>query len=1212
MRNLKKFLALALAVMMTLSLMVTANAITTDAAVTDRDSITDEFKEAVAVLNGLGIITGYEDGTFRPDKPISRQETTALVYRLHSGDVKDTKNDLYSTADNIKQFTDVKADGGQKWSAGYIGYCANQGIIKGVSDTRFAPTHEVTGYQVLAMVLRAIGYGQNKEYEGSGWQTRVASSATNLGLLKNVTNTNYSATLSAPATRELVAEIVFQAALQGTVTYTPAFGYQEYGDASLGVQKFQLNCGNYTVIDKWGRPGYQWFKGSSPIATIKALPVKTYDTTVRECDVAHDLSIAEDAIYNLYVNSNAVTTNSYRIEATDTVTRVGGQGRITEFYGDLTHPHKNNTWSKSVVMIDTYLAKVTKVTEVVKDPAGHIIKKAELHLDVYDDGGTRTYNSADSTRGNESGDPSKHIATRDTNWTYSVGDFVLVQGYTDKTHDYDNTGDKLYGASAGNPASPATNTSGLNHVLDTNAQAAIEKTAFETNLLAKDDSKNNLTIVGVPTMELAKQTTTYWNAGKHQVNGEDKNDQMTLYMDYAGTKTGTTFAWYYDAKGNLIGIGPVPDTVNYGVITSLWSSFNQGETNTDGTAKTYAKVLYANGEEATIVIDKFFTNGTQAGGHDRAANAQPGAVMDDTTSTNTTELIPQYDYNSGVNTMKAEAIPNYVTGKDARSGGYLMVAPVASINTANEDPYNNGANTSPSVTAGDADKFGIIKGNLYKFVASADGEMTAIDVAGQGNANSNRYKGHYNYGASANGANASKLYKNYSYITVNNSAASGAITWLDSDTRIMVSDGNVDLAKRTIKTYTLSELPGDIAIADETEIDWADVDNDGRADYVFVTGKIEGTTTYGLFYYNGGAANWNDANGTGTLTGWLNGDATTITFDDYDEFKLVRESQDYNAHIFALQLVNGVVSDVMEGHSDKYSGFHPWLLYKADNGVISTEKNASTAAISADISNATNIKGTGGTTTFGLGDVSSKWGNPYTQKTQIIYFNDQGSANNMEGSIVTYDADRRVVTAHGVDYYLTPNTKIIGLGMGVTQGTAVLEYLDKSDKNDVTIVFEDANIKSIVEIYVATDPNVTPGSTTEFKPTGAGVTTVGTTTALDALILSGTRDQVIFSSVKASADKAPNSDAEDLLYFPFYADATGTASIVIRNKATGAPVYTETGNVSAGANYCVVNFADGNIIAGAWRGTFTAGTYSYTVTLNGKTVSSGDFTLSAK
>ena len=182
MRNLKKFLALVLALMMTFSLMVTANAaIDTNAAVTDKDSITEEFKEAVAVLNGLKIITGYEDGTFRPDKSISRQEATALVYRLHSGDADNVKNNLYSTADNIAKFKDVNPNGAQQWSAGYIGYCANQGIIKGVSDTRFAPTHEVTGYQVLAMVLRAIGYGQRGEYEGSGWQTRVATTATQLG-----------------------------------------------------------------------------------------------------------------------------------------------------------------------------------------------------------------------------------------------------------------------------------------------------------------------------------------------------------------------------------------------------------------------------------------------------------------------------------------------------------------------------------------------------------------------------------------------------------------------------------------------------------------------------------------------------------------------------------------------------------------------------------------------------------------------------------------------------------------------------------------------------------------------------------------------------------------------------------------------------------------------------------------------------------------------
>ena len=468
MRNLKKFLALALAVMMTLSLMVTANAaIDTSAAVTDKDSITEEFKEAVAVLNGLKIITGYEDSTFRPDKSISRQEATALVYRLHSGDADNVKNNLYSTADNIAKFKDVNPNGAQQWSAGYIGYCANQEIIKGVGADRFNPTGNVTGYQMLAMVLRAIGYGQRGEYEGSGWQTRVATTATQLGMLKNIDDTNYAGTLSAPATRELVAEIVFQAALQGTVTYTPAFGYQEYGDASLGVQKFQLNCGNYTVIDKWGRPGYYWFQGSTVksdlsnvVATIKALPVKTYDTTVRECDVAHDLGIATNATYSLYVNDKKAITDNYLIEATDTVTRVGGQGRITEFYGNLTNEHNGSTWSKSVVMIDTYLATVTKVTERVVDPAGHVIVPAYLYLDVHDgqavgaaDKTDKYESTAKDTIGFPNGDTvtrntSEHVASnKDANWEYAVGDKVLVQGYTDKQQ-----------------GETGANVSGLNHI----------------------------------------------------------------------------------------------------------------------------------------------------------------------------------------------------------------------------------------------------------------------------------------------------------------------------------------------------------------------------------------------------------------------------------------------------------------------------------------------------------------------------------------------------------------------------------------------------------------------------------------------------------------------------------------------------------------------------------------------------------------------------
>ena len=206
MRNLKKFLALVLAMMMTLSLMVTVNA----AAVsdfTDADEITDEFREGVAVLEGLGVFTGYTNGDefdFRPQRNITRAEVAAIVYRLATGDVKGNQAHLYK---DYQKFNDVTAS---HWAAGYINYCANAEWIAGYGNGKFGPNDNVTGYQAAAMILRAVGYGKNNEFKGSGWQVQVANVTRSKGLLVNVDNTTYANTLNQAAPRELVAENVTQ------------------------------------------------------------------------------------------------------------------------------------------------------------------------------------------------------------------------------------------------------------------------------------------------------------------------------------------------------------------------------------------------------------------------------------------------------------------------------------------------------------------------------------------------------------------------------------------------------------------------------------------------------------------------------------------------------------------------------------------------------------------------------------------------------------------------------------------------------------------------------------------------------------------------------------------------------------------------------------------------------------------------------------------
>ena len=173
---------------MMLSVMVMSTGAVT---ITDADDISPQYAEAAEVLTGMGIINGYEDDSFKPQQSITRAEVAAMIYRVATGDVDDEKADINAGA---KLFTDVNAD---DWFAGYVNYCGDAEYIKGYEDDSFRADNNVTGYEVLAMILRAVGYDKNKEFTGPTWTINVASTATELGMLENLDN---SVNLNAPAT----------------------------------------------------------------------------------------------------------------------------------------------------------------------------------------------------------------------------------------------------------------------------------------------------------------------------------------------------------------------------------------------------------------------------------------------------------------------------------------------------------------------------------------------------------------------------------------------------------------------------------------------------------------------------------------------------------------------------------------------------------------------------------------------------------------------------------------------------------------------------------------------------------------------------------------------------------------------------------------------------------------------------------------------------
>ena len=432
MRNLKKFLALVLAMMMTLSLMVTVNAATpTDFS--DGDKITDAYKEAVDVLSALKVVKGDDRG-FRPGETITRAEVSAILYRIVTGDVDDKNAELYKGAN---YFTDVTAD---RWYDGYVNYCANNGLVLGVGGGKFNPNAPVTGYEALVMILRAIGYNNPKEFSSGDWKLKASGYGRRLGITDNIAE----ARLAGAATREMVAEIMFQGLEVPTVKYTILNDYQNIrwpenypnGNARLEdllLRVFGIEGKSSTPVrDKWGNPSIRWIKWSdwSTAIEIPIAPVDTFYTAMDECTVVEKLNEGEDInVTNEFLNGRAVertNTNSKgeiigtrKLDALHTTNDfVGAQGRKTMVYNYTIEAYNTSNAYWDIVYIDTYLGEVKAKTPATLDTNGHTMYKATLSIEV------GAYDGSDA-------DHPYAMLTSDKNFDdYNVGDVLLLNTWS--------------------------------------------------------------------------------------------------------------------------------------------------------------------------------------------------------------------------------------------------------------------------------------------------------------------------------------------------------------------------------------------------------------------------------------------------------------------------------------------------------------------------------------------------------------------------------------------------------------------------------------------------------------------------------------------------------------------------------------------------------------------------------------------------------------
>lgn len=105
-----------------------------------------------------GYINGYEDGTFRPDQPITRQEAAKIIAKLRNGaDVEIVEADV--NGNDVEKDTKTKFNDDADiavWADESVEYLTNEGIIKGYDGNVFKPQNNIKRAEAVEMMARAV------------------------------------------------------------------------------------------------------------------------------------------------------------------------------------------------------------------------------------------------------------------------------------------------------------------------------------------------------------------------------------------------------------------------------------------------------------------------------------------------------------------------------------------------------------------------------------------------------------------------------------------------------------------------------------------------------------------------------------------------------------------------------------------------------------------------------------------------------------------------------------------------------------------------------------------------------------------------------------------------------------------------------------------------------------------------------------------------
>ena len=385
MRNLKRTLSLVMAMALIVGMMVvSASAVSSD--FNDSAEITNT--EAVDVMTAIGVFEGTDKGAFNPTGILTREQAAKIVAVMLLGE-----EDANKLSTNSTTFKDVAAN---RWSAGYIGYCVQQGILAGTGNGNFDPEGELTGLAFAKMMLVALGYDAKvANYVGNDWAINVAADAVNAGIAPK------GIVLADAMTREQAAQMAFQTLTadmvyytnKGTTVNTPD-GTQVVVGASAPVKVANSKTDDYRTVsadrdevqqfcekyfsdlsvnnngsDDFGRPSEQWKNGSKEIGTYASTADASYTEEVKSKTIYSDLGLGETTKADVIVDGKTAADFTVK-KGDDTKLEASGNGVLVEAFVD-------SDDNVTLVVINTYVGEVSKVVD-----ADSVKKDEEPYIEI--------------------------------------------------------------------------------------------------------------------------------------------------------------------------------------------------------------------------------------------------------------------------------------------------------------------------------------------------------------------------------------------------------------------------------------------------------------------------------------------------------------------------------------------------------------------------------------------------------------------------------------------------------------------------------------------------------------------------------------------------------------------------------------------------------------------------------------------------------------